>query len=96
MNAAPHCEVRGPALRGARCQCPACGKVFASVRPFDKHRAGPMDRRRCLTDAEMVTAGFQLDLYGAHALARRPRPARGFPKARVRQAPLAYLPGVRA
>ena len=85
MSATRHCEVRGPALRGARCQCPTCGKVFASVRPFHRHRAGPQNRRRCLSDAEMVAAGFRLDPHGAYALASRPRPARGFRKGGVRE-----------
>lgn len=83
MNLELRCDVRGPALRGARCQCPTCGKVFASVRPFDRHRAGPMDGRRCLTDAEMVAAGFRLDCHGAYALAPRQAPARGFRKGGV-------------
>ena len=77
MNAGTRYGVRGPALRGARCQCPICGRMFASVRPFDRHRAGPMDRRRCLTDAEMTFAGFRLDPYGAYALAPRPGRAGG-------------------
>ena len=77
MNAGTRYGVRGPALRGARCQCPTCGLVFASVRPFDRHRVGAINQRRCLTDAEMTLAGFRLDPYGAYALAPRPRRAGG-------------------
>ena len=56
----------GPALRGGRCQCAACGEYFASERAFDRHRIGdhaPVGRwqgtRRCMSLPEMLTLGWQ-------------------------------------
>lgn len=48
-----------PKLTGSRCQCTACGELFASVAAFDRHRVGKFagvggtNTRRCLSVAEM-------------------------------------------
>lgn len=56
-----------PRLRGDhRCQCSACGELFATVSTFDRHRLGDYESgRRCLRVSEMLgrawvqnTAGF--------------------------------------
>lgn len=47
--------------------CRGCGKVFSSVRSFDRHRTGPFSARqsrRCLSDEEMVDKGFHLNTRG--------------------------------
>lgn len=58
-------------LTGCRCQCTACFECFGSVRAFDRHRTGEYARpgtwahtRRCLTLAEMVSAGWQRNARG--------------------------------
>jgi hypothetical protein len=40
------------------CECGGCGVRFRSVTAFDKHRVGPGDARRCLTETEMREAGM--------------------------------------
>lgn len=49
-----------PTLTGNRCQCAACGEYFGALDTFDRHRVGDLakDRRRCLTEAEMVARGW--------------------------------------
>lgn len=48
-----------PRLTGNRCQCPTCAEYFNGVQPFDKHRVGEYGKdRRCMTVAEMRSAGF--------------------------------------
>jgi len=56
---------KGLKLTGSRCQCPTCGDYFGSVRAFDRHRVGPYANpgqwrgaRRCLTEPEMIAAGW--------------------------------------
>lgn len=60
-----------PQLTGGRCQCPACGEYFSSVREFDRHRVGNfaesgqlMHTRRCLTVAELSARGWRRDARG--------------------------------
>lgn len=50
----------GPVLTGNRCQCPSCGDYFGSVRGFDRHRIGVVGapERRCMSEAEMLSAGW--------------------------------------
>ena len=49
-------------LRGAHCQCAACGLYFNSTYAFDCHRRGKHgESRRCLTVAEMEAAGMGLN-----------------------------------
>lgn len=46
-------------LTGDRNRCPTCGEFFNSTSAFDKHRVGEYDiARRCMTVAEMGTAGM--------------------------------------
>lgn len=52
-----------PKLKGERCECTTCGRMFVGARPFDRHRtgqyglpAGHPDGRRCMTEAEMIHA----------------------------------------
>lgn len=45
-------------LGGNECQCPTCGLVFTGDHWFQKHRAGPVDARRCLTGAELTALGL--------------------------------------
>lgn len=56
----------GPRLTGCRCQCPTCGDNFGNVRGFDRHRIGIVGAadRRCMSDAEMVAAGWQRNARG--------------------------------
>ena len=53
----------GPKLTGNRCQCPACGEYFGSVRGFDRHRVGEYrpGGRRCLSVAELRGLGWAMD-----------------------------------
>ena len=55
-------------LTGSRCKCTACGQLFNSVSTFDQHRVGGWENRganrRCLTVAEMLTKGWQLNAGG--------------------------------
>lgn len=39
--------------------CGGCHETFRSDSAFDKHRVGPFTDRRCLTPAEMETAGWR-------------------------------------
>ena len=41
------------------CLCTTCGEEFLSVTGFDKHRVGPMDKRRYLTPDEMPERGMR-------------------------------------
>lgn len=41
------------------CRCNACGKYFTAVTPFDLHRVGAYEARRCLTTAEMLGIGMR-------------------------------------
>ena len=45
-------------LTGDRNQCRGCNAYFNSTDAFSKHRTGPHDSRRCLTDAEMLGKGM--------------------------------------
>ncbi|MEJ7746150.1 MAG: hypothetical protein WKF61_05235 [Luteimonas sp.] len=70
----------GPRLTGNRCQCPACGEPFSSVREFDRHRIGAfaalgdwMHQRRCLTPAELDARGWRCN---ARGFRMQPRPQR--------------------
>jgi hypothetical protein len=60
-----------PKLTGPRCQCPACGLLFTSVREFDRHRIGTYAKpgqwrgtRRCFRLAELEARGWQEDVRG--------------------------------
>jgi hypothetical protein len=46
------------------CRCSVCGKYFNSAYPFDLHRTGHPEQRRCLTDEEMVGRGMLLNAKG--------------------------------
>lgn len=52
-------------LHGRACECSVCGRRFGGVEAFDTHRVGHVSvrvgeqRRRCMTDEEMITAGLQ-------------------------------------
>jgi len=55
----------GPALKGCRCQCAACGEYFGSERAFDRHRVGDyaapgqwQGTRGCLALAAMLADGW--------------------------------------
>jgi len=53
-------------LSGARCLCASCYQNFNSASAFDLHRVGtytPM-RRRCLSIAEMYSAGMLMNAAG--------------------------------
>lgn len=71
----------GLRLTGNRCQCPACGEPFSSVREFDRHRIGAfatlgewMHKRRCLTPAELDARGWRCNGRGFR-MQRRPQRA---------------------
>jgi hypothetical protein len=53
-------------LTGNRCQCPTCGDYFGSARGFDRHRIGTVGTtdRRCMTEVEMLAAGWQRNARG--------------------------------
>lgn len=55
-----------PRLTGNRCQCPTCGDSFSSVRGFERHRIGAVGGldRRCMTEGEMLAAGWQRNARG--------------------------------
>ncbi|MGH8610196.1 MAG: hypothetical protein ACREX9_23150 [Gammaproteobacteria bacterium] len=40
-------------LRGRKCQCRECGRVFGAVTGFDLHRQGPMSARYCSDPAAL-------------------------------------------
>lgn len=48
-----------------RCQCPACGEVFSTLRNFDKHRQGPWEKRVCVhpSSVGLVVKGNDEDGY---------------------------------
>ncbi len=46
------------------CHCAACGEYFRSPRAFDKHRAGEVSARYCLTRTEMPARGLELHSRG--------------------------------
>jgi hypothetical protein len=56
-----------PRLTGNRCQCPACGLLFANPRGFDRHRTGSFatatapDSRRCLALADLLARGWTVN-----------------------------------
>jgi hypothetical protein len=51
-------------LNGDHNECTGCGKLFNSTAAFDKHRTGPMDDRRCLTEPEMRGKGMAVNATG--------------------------------
>lgn len=59
--------------------CLGCGTPFNSVSAFDKHRTGKhhisagADRRRCMTENEMTSAGFVRNKRGVWAGSKNPR-----------------------
>ena len=66
---------QGLKLTGSRCQCPTCGDYFGNVVGFDRHRVGVPDiDRRCLTESEMIHAGWTRNGRGFWL---RPSPERG-------------------
>lgn len=64
-------------LRAGRCQCPACGELFTSVREFDRHRVGSFAQmggrhdRRCLTAEDLKGRGWRKDARGFWMQGRR-------------------------
>lgn len=58
-------------LTGARCECARCGQLFNSIKGFDRHRAGPMWARRCLTSAELTARGWERNRGGYWITERR-------------------------
>lgn len=73
------------ALTGCRCQCMSCFEYFASPGAFDRHRKGSFARpgslqhsRYCLTEAEMLAAGWVRNPRGFFMVpdSRRPTEAR--------------------
>lgn len=69
-----------PKLSGNRCQCPACGLPFSSVREFDRHRVGSYappgqvkGSRRCLTVAELEARGWRTNTRGFYMQPRLER-----------------------
>jgi len=69
-----------PKLTGRRCECTACGDLFNSESAFDRHRIGEFtyldgaSSRRCLTETELLDAGWSRN--GAGAWITRPFLAR--------------------
>jgi hypothetical protein len=65
-----------PNLTGRRCECTACGDLFNSESAFDRHRVGAfagisgLSSRRCLTEQELLAAGWSRN--GAGAWITRP------------------------
>jgi len=68
---------RGMCRCGARwsgdqtCHCATCHLTFTSVGPFDAHRVGEMNDRRCLTPGELRKKGYEPNKYGRW---RKPAP----------------------
>lgn len=65
-------------LTGGRCECAACLLRFTSVREFDRHRTGAHAKpgeyagnRRCLSLAELLARGWQMDGRGYLRQGRR-------------------------
>lgn len=60
-----------PRLTGRRCECTACGDLFNSESAFDRHRIGEFaglggtSSRRCLTETELLAAGWCRNEAGA-------------------------------
>jgi len=46
------------------CRCSVCRLYFNSVKPFDMHRVGPWEQRRCLSEDEMRELGMTLNRKG--------------------------------
>lgn len=89
-------------LTGNRCQCPACGRYFNGVQPFDRHRVGSYGvNRRCRSVDEMEAAGFIRNAAGfwcdraAVEHAMRPR-AHGFSAHRTHAAMVDTHPATEA
>lgn len=59
------------------CWCSICGLHFTSVRPFDEHRTGDIDHRRCRTEDELRERGLEPNQLGRW---RRPRPLSTIPR----------------
>jgi hypothetical protein len=59
--------------RGERvCHCASCHLTFTSIGPFDAHRDGPMNDRRCRTEPELRQRGYEPNDSGYW---RQPMPA---------------------
>ncbi|HEV8712666.1 MAG TPA: hypothetical protein VGX03_07560 [Candidatus Binatia bacterium] len=78
------------ALSGNRCECPACGLLFSSVREFDRHRVGTYAKpgamhgnRRCLAVAELEARGWRTNPRGFWMQPRRERAPAGVGTPRV-------------
>lgn len=60
-----------PKLTGRRCECTGCGELFNSESAFDRHRVGDfagtggLSSRRCLTEPELLAAGWSRNEAGA-------------------------------
>jgi hypothetical protein len=46
------------------CRCSVCSEEFSSVTTFDRHRAGPPEKRRCLSNYEMRKSGMAQNAAG--------------------------------
>lgn len=65
------CDARWNANTGLT-HCANCHATFGSLSGFDAHRDGPIERRRCRTEAEMREKGYEPNPRGVW---RRPMPA---------------------
>jgi hypothetical protein len=54
-----------------KCQCPTCKEYFNSTYAFDKHRTGKWGERRCLSLADMQSAGWSVSPSGHWLSPRR-------------------------
>jgi hypothetical protein len=88
----------GPTLTGSRCECPACGEPFTSVREFDRHRFGTYaeagewaHKRQCLTPAEMDAGGWIRNARGFRMKGRLGRAPAGIQGPRV-TVPATHVP----
>lgn len=43
---------------GNQCQCAACERTFSTENNFTNHRKGDYPHRECMTDAELISSGF--------------------------------------
>lgn len=53
MTVCKKCDVTWTGLRMAHC-C-TCGRLFTTVANFDRHRVGPVWKRRCEIDRKTLT-----------------------------------------
>lgn len=58
------------------CHCRTCHLTFTSIGPFDEHRTGAADSRRCMTRDELRERGMEPNVNGQW---RKPRPEESMP-----------------